>query len=422
MAAADSLERLAGAQSALAEETRGATPEALERSVAERERALSEAAREAAGDLSDSAREGLEEALQDAAGRIEAGDPAAAATAQERAAEEMMQAAGETRSEEGSSGGSGASNRVAFDRAGAESLFLAERQRELAEREGRLDDAGERAARLARQRVVTGGLERALGTMVEAIGGTPAGMELAMRIAQAVYSTRRAEEAVERSAAGPGGSAAVRAAAEEAATALALLARGLFLPGGGGSGMGGAGQPGDSGALSRQLQQMAEAQTAMADAIAGGREPAGGSAEAAAAERRTAEELREMGGALEEQGLDARSVEALARAVEAASTRLERGLSGARTESELRTLARRLADLGRMIERETGERRRSESARSFVPANPPPLEGRVTAPVLDPASALAPWAGSLPAETLEAARRYLERLADEGVRARGGER
>jgi hypothetical protein len=422
MAAADSLERLAGAQSALAEETRGATPEALERSVAERQRALSEAAREAADDLSDAAREGLEEALQDAAGRIEAGDPAAAATAQERAAEEMMEAAGETRSEEGSSGGSGASNRVAFDRAGAESLFLAERQRELAEREGRLDDAGERAARLARQRVVTGGLERALGTMVEAIGGTPAGMELAMRIAQAVYSTRQAEEAVERSAAGPGGSAAVRAAAEEAATALALLARGLFLPGGGGSGMGGAGQAGDSGALSRQLQQMAEAQTAMADAIAGGQEPAGGSAEAAAAERRTAEELREMGGALEEEGLDARSVEALARAVEAASTRLERGLSGARTESELRTLARRLADLGRMIERETGERRRSESARSFVPADPPPLEGRVTAPVLDPASALAPWAGSLPAQTLEAARRYLERLADEGVRARGGER
>jgi hypothetical protein len=75
-----------------------------------------------------------------------------------------------------------------------------------------------------------------------------------------------------------------------------------------------------------------------------------------------------------------------------------------------------------MIERETGERRRSESARSFVPADPPPLEGRVTAPVLDPASALAPWAGSLPAQTLEAARRYLERLADEGVRARGGER
>lgn len=422
MAAADSLESLAGAQSALAEETRGATPEELERSVAARQRALSEAARDAAGDLSEAARSGLEEALEAAAGEIEAGDPAEAASAEERAAEEMMQAAGQTRSEEGPSGGSSASNRAAFDRAGAESLFLAERQRELAEREGGLEDAGERAARLARQRVVTGGLERALGTMVEAIGGSPAGMELAMRIAQAVYSTRQAEEALERSLAGPGGSAAVRGAAEEAATALALLARGLFLPDGGGGGMGGVGQAGDSGPLSEQLQQMAQAHSAMADALASGQEPAGGNAEAAAAERQAAGELREMGGALEERGLDARSVEALARAVEAAATRLERGLAGAQTESELRSLARRLADLGRMIERETGERRRSETARSFVPVDPPPLEGRVTAPVLDPASALAPWAGTLPAQMLGAARRYLERLADEGVRARGSER
>jgi hypothetical protein len=166
---------------------------------------------------------------------------------------------------------------------------------------------------------------------------------------------------------------------------------------------------------------MAQAQAAMADALAGGQEPAGGNAEAAAAERQAAADLRAMSGALEEEGLDARSIEALARSVEAASTRLERGLAGARTETELRSLARRLADLGRMIERETGERRRSETARSFVPAEPPPLEERVTAPILDPASALAPWAGALPSEMLGAARRYLERLADEGVRDREGE-
>jgi hypothetical protein len=422
VAAADSLERLADTQSALADETREAAAEELARSIAARQEALSEAAREAASELSTAARSGLEEALSEAADAIEAGDPAAAAGAQERAAEEMMEAAGQTRSEESSKGGAPPTNRAALDRAGAESLFLAERQRELAEREGRLDDAGERATWLARQRVVTGGLDRALGTMVEAIGGRPAGMELAMRIAQAVYSTRQAEAAVERSGSGPGGSAAVRSAAQDAATALALLARGLFLPEGGGAGMGGAGQAGDSGPLSQQLQRMAGAQTAMADALASGEEPAGGNAEAAAAERRAADELRAMGGALEEQGMDARSVEALARAVEAASTRLERGLAGARTESELRSLARRLADLGRMIDRQSSERRRSETARSFVPADPPPLEGRVTAPVLDPASALAPWAGALPAEMLGPARRYLERLADEGVRAREGDR
>ena len=421
-AAADSLERLAGAQSDLAEETREATPEALERSITERQRALSEAAREAAAELSDAARTGLEEALDAAAGEIEAGDAAEAAGAQERAAAEMLQAAGETRSEEGQRGGDRASHRAAFDRAGAEALFLAERQRELAERAGRLSDAGERAARLAGQRVVTGGLERALGTMVEAIGGSPAGMEIAMRIAHAVYSTRRAEEAVERAGAGPGAALAVRSAAEEAATALALLSHSLFLPGGGGGGSGGAGQEGESGPLSEQLQQMAQAQAAMADALAGGQEPAGGTAEAAAAARQAAADLRAMSGALEEEGLDARSIEALARSVEAASTRLERGLAGARTETELRSLARRLADLGRMIERETDERRRSETARSFLPVEPPPLGERVTAPILDPASALAPWAGDLPSEMLGAARRYLERLADEGVRDGGGER
>jgi hypothetical protein len=418
MAAADSLEALAGAQSALAEETRAS--EGLE-GIAERQEALSDAAREAAAGLSEAARSGLEEALEAAAGEIEAGDAAAAADAQQRAAGEMMQAAGQTRAEVSEGGGASAPNRAALDRAGAESLFLAERQRELAEREGRLSDAGERAARLARQRVVTGGLDRALGTLVEAIGGQPAGMELAMRIAQAVYATRQAEAAVERAVAGPGGAAAVRSSAEDAATALALLARGLFLPAGGGGGTGGAGQPGESGALSDQLQRMAESQAAMADAMASGREPSGGTAEAAAAERRMAEELREMGGALEEEGLDARSIEALARAVEAASTRLERGLAGARTETDLRSLARRLADFGRMIDREESERRQSETARSFVPADPPPLEARVTAPVLDPATALAPWAGTLPAEMLAPARRYLERLADEGVRAREGE-
>ena len=418
-AAADSLESLAGAQAALAEETR--SEEELS-GVAERQRELSEAARETAATLSDAAREGLEDALEEAAGELAAGDRAAAAGAQERAAEEMLQAAGQTRSEEGPRGGPSVSHGAALDRAGAESLFLAERQKELAERQGSLSDAGERAARLARQRVVTGGLDRALGTMVEAIGGRPAAMELAMRIAQAVYATRQAEEALERSSTGPTGSAVVRGAAEEAATALALLARGLFLSGGGGGGgVGTAGQPGESGPLSEQLQQMAAAQAAMADAMAGGDEPAGGNAEAAAAERQAAGELREMGEALEEEGVDARSIEALARAIEEASTRLERGLSGARTESDLRTLARRLADIGRMIERQESERRRSETARSFVPFAPPPLEERVTAPVLDPEAALAPWAGTLPAETLEAARRYLERLAEEGVRARGSE-
>ena len=75
-----------------------------------------------------------------------------------------------------------------------------------------------------------------------------------------------------------------------------------------------------------------------------------------------------------------------------------------------------------MTERQESERRRSETARSFVPLAPPPLDERVTAPVLDPEATLAPWAGTLPAGTLEAARRYLERLAEEGVRARGSER
>jgi hypothetical protein len=414
-AAADSLEALADAQSELADETRAADPAALERSLAARQEALAEAALETAGELSEEAREGLEEALSEAAGEMQAGDPAAAARAQDRAAAEMMQAAGETRAEEGPEGPQ-TSHQAALDRAGAESLFLAERQRELAERRAGLGDGGERAARLARQRVVTGGLDRALGTMVEAIGGRPASMELAMRMAQAVYATRQAEASLERAAEGPGGAAAVRGAAEEAATALALLARGLFLPQQGGGGMGGAGQAGDSGQLSQQLQQMADAQAAMADALASGEEPAGGNAEAAAAEQRAADQLRDMGEALEEEGVEARSIESLARAVEEASTRLERGLEGARTESDLRSLARRLADLGRMIDSRTREERTSETARSFVPAEPPPLDARVTAPVLDPAAALAPWAGTLPAEMLAPARRYLERLADEGVR------
>ena len=419
--AADSLDSLADAQSALADETAETRSEDLESAVAERQAALAEAAREMAERLSETARAGLEDALERTAGELEAGDPAGAAAAQRDAADEMTEAAGQTRGEE-SRGGQARSHGAALDRAGAESLFLAERQRELAEREGRLDDAGERAARLARQRVVTGGLERALGTMVEAIGGRPAGMELAMRMAQAVYFTRRAEEAAERSAAGPGGAAAVRSAAEDAATALALLARGLFLPEGGAGKGGGAGQASDSGPLSEQIQRMAAAQSAMADALAGAEEPAGGNPEAAAAERRAADELRGMGQALEKEGVDARSVEALARAIESASTRLERGLAGARTESELRSLARRLADLGRIVDRETSERRRSETARSFVPADPPPLEERVTAPVLDPAAALAAWAGTLPAEMLGPARRYLERLADEGVRSAEGRR
>lgn len=414
-AAADSLEALADAQSELADETRAAAPVALERSLAARQEALAEAALEAAGELSEEASEGLEEALAEAAGEMRAGDPAAAARAQDRAAAEMMQAAGQTRSEEGPQGPQ-TSHQTALDRAGAESLFLAERQRELAERHAGLGDVGERAARLARQRVVTGGLDRALGTMVEAIGGRPASMELAMRMAQAVYATRQAETSLERAAEGPGGAAAVRGAAEEAATALALLARGLFLPQQGGGGMGGSGQAGDSGQLSQQLQQMAAAQAAMADALASGEEPAGGNAEAAAAEQRAADQLREMGEALEEEGVEARSIESLARAVEEASTRLERGLEGARTESDLRSLARRLADLGRMIDSRTREERTSETARSFVPAAPPPLDARVTAAVLDPAAVLAPWAGTLPAEMLAPARRYLERLADEGVR------
>ena len=414
-AAADSLEALADAQSALADETRAADPADLERSLAARQAALAEAALEAAGELSAEARQGLEEALAEAAGEMQAGDPADAGRAQDQAAAEMMQAAGQTRAEEAPQGPQ-ASHQAALDRAGAESLFLAERQRELAERPAGLAAAGERAARIARQRVVTGGLDRALGTMVEAIGGRPASMELAMRMAQAVYATRQAEASLEGAADGPGGAAAVRGAAEDAATALALLARGLFLPPDGGGGMGGAGKAGDSGQLSQELQQMAAAQAAMADALASGEEPAGGNAEAAADQRGAADQLREMGEVLEEQGVDPRAVESLARAVEEASTRLERGLAGARTESDLRSLARRLADLGRMIDSRTREQRRSETARSFVPAAPPPLEARVTAPVLDPAAALAPWAGALPAEMLGPARRYLERLADEGVR------
>jgi hypothetical protein len=96
--------------------------------------------------------------------------------------------------------------------------------------------------------------------------------------------------------------------------------------------------------------------------------------------------------------------------------RLERGLPGARLESELRSLSRRFADLGRMVEQSASERRRSRTAGPFLPLDPPPLLRRATAPRLDPEAALAPWRGALPPASVEAGRAYLERLAEEGVR------
>jgi hypothetical protein len=123
-----------------------ADPAALERSLAARQEALAEAALEAAGELSEKAGEGLEEALAEAAGEMQAGDPAAAAQAQDRAAAEMMQAAGQTRSEEGPQGPQ-TSHQAALDRAAGRCSWpsasaIAERRADRATR-----GAGARAAR-----------------------------------------------------------------------------------------------------------------------------------------------------------------------------------------------------------------------------------------------------------------------------------
>jgi hypothetical protein len=85
-------------------------------------------------------------------------------------------------------------------------------------------------------------------------------------------------------------------------------------------------------------------------------------------------------------------------------------------ESDLRSLSRRFADLGRMVERSASERRKSRPAGPFLPLDPPPLPRRATAGRLDPEAALAPWRDALPPASVETGRAYLERLADEGVR------
>ncbi|MCA1684126.1 MAG: hypothetical protein LC708_03250, partial [Actinobacteria bacterium] len=194
-AAADTLEQLAGAESALAERTQATRPEALERAIGPRQAQIEAASRQTAAALGDSVVAGLDVALDRARAEVAAGDPAAAAEAQDRAADALQAAAASARQQaEAAATGSDAGTREAMERAGAETLFLAERQRALAGRLARVaGEGGTHRDRLARQEVVTGGLERALGTLVEGIGGRPAGVALARRLARTVFATQYAE-------------------------------------------------------------------------------------------------------------------------------------------------------------------------------------------------------------------------------------
>ncbi|MGH7556811.1 MAG: hypothetical protein ACREMD_03340, partial [Gemmatimonadota bacterium] len=201
--------------------------------------------------------------------------------------------------------------------------------------------------------------------------------------------------------------------------ALARLARALFLPAGGASSASGAGQASGSGsspAAAVELQAMAEAERALADALASGASGEGGNPDAAADQREIGRQLDDLTDELVEAGVDPVSLRALEEAVAGVTGRLERGLPGARMESELRSLSRRFADLGRMVDRSLSERRRSRTAGSFLPEYPPDLPRRVTAPLLDPEAALTAWREALPDDAVESARAYLERLAEEGVR------
>jgi hypothetical protein len=300
-------------------------------------------------------------------------------------------------------------------------MFLAQRQRELAEAMVRPPTgAGEHAARVARQAVVGRGLETALGALVEAIGGRPAGVELATRLAQAVFSVRYAGEAV---GAPPGqglGNAQVQAATEDAATALMLLARAFLLPENEGATGGAEGTAGSSGQVARQLESMAQAERSLADAVGSSDEPVGANPEAAAAQREVGQQLDEIATELLEMGIDVRTIQGLETAVEELARQLERGVPGARAKTDLRALARRLGDVGRMVERETTDRRRAEAAGVFVPEAPPPLPSRAGAHRLDPEAALAPWRSALPRSALDSVRAYLESLAEAGVRSPSG--
>jgi hypothetical protein len=361
---------------------------------------------------------GVEQALERAAEGVRSGDPATAAQAQEEAAASLSRAASEAQASLDEDLERRTRRRAALDRAGGEVLFLAEREQELL---GRMGEAGAaaHADRAARQRVVTGGLERALGTLVETMGGQPAAADLAEHLAEAVYLTRIAEE---RIANAPGALLPDDAtlAAGAAADALARLARSLLLPASGSASAAGSGQAEGTGsspaAAAAELQAMAEAERALADAFRPGDAGEGGSPDAAAGQREVGRRLEELRDALVEAGIDPSALRSLQESVAGVAGRLERGLPGARLESELRSLSRRFAALGRIVDRSASERRRSRTAGPFLPLDPPPLPLRTTASRLDPEAALAPWRGALPPASVEAGRAYLERLAEEGVR------
>ncbi|HUP00222.1 MAG TPA: hypothetical protein VM737_01685 [Gemmatimonadota bacterium] len=423
--AADTLSQLAESEDALAEQSRRSRPGEIETEIAERQAAVTDAAREASEPLSDALAAGVEQALGEVDAALAQTDPAAVATAQGDAADALAEAASGARREVVEASARAESQRAAMDRAGAETLFLADRQRELAERMAPGADpvsragSAEHADRVSRQQVVTRGLEATLAALVEAIGGRPAGFDLARLLAEAVFATRYAEEAVASPPGRGSGARSAAAATHEAARTLALLARAFLLPESESGGGAGAGAEGNAGAVARQLEAMAGAQRSLADAMAGGAEPVGGNAEAAAAQRGIGRRLEDLAEELRDLGIDPRTIRALAESVERTAARLERGLPGAESETDLRALARRFADLGRILEQSTTERRRSETARAFLPAGAPPLPERTTAPRLDPAAALGPWEDELPKDALGPARAYLERLAAEGVRAPG---
>jgi hypothetical protein len=415
---ADSLARLADAERGLAERARRGSPEELASDVEPRQDALAESARSAAAILPDSMEARVERALERAAEGIRSGDPAAAAEAQEHAAASLSRAAGEAQASVDEDLERRALRRTALDRAGGEVLFLADRQHELLSRMA-AGGAAEQAGRIARQRVVTGGLERALGTLVESMGGRPAAADLAERLAEAVYLTRIAEERIANATGGLLPDDATLAAAA-AADALARLARSLLLPAGGSASAGGSGQGQASGsppaATAAELQAMADAQRALADAVRPGDTGEGGSPDAAAGQREVARRLEELRDSLVEAGVDPAALRSLQESMDGVAGRLERGLPGARMESELRSLSRRFEDLGKVVDRSASERRTSRTAGPFLPLDPPALPRRATAPRLDPEAALAPWRGALPPASVEAGRAYLERLAEEGVR------
>lgn len=418
LAGADSLARLADAERELAGRAREASPEELASEIRPRQDELAESARTAAGALPDSMEAGIEGALERASEGVRSGDPAAAAQSQEKAAASLSRAADDARASVDEDLEERARRRAALDRAGGEVLFLADRQQELLDRIGAAGAAAQ-ADRVARQRVVTGGLERALGRLVESMGGVPAAADLAEALAEAVYLTRIAEA---RIAGAPGALLpdAATSAAGAAADALARLARSLLLPPGGSASAAGSGEAEGTGsspaAAAAELQALAEAQRALADALQPGATGAGGSPEGAADQRDVGRRLEELRDALIQAGIDPSAVRSLRESVEAVAGRIERGLPGARLESELRSLSRRFEELGRRVEESASERRRSRTAGPFLPLDPPPLPRRATASRLDPEAALAPWRDALPPPAVETGRAYLERLAEEGVR------